>query len=168
MILATTDFIADYRISFDPKNQYQVARVTEIMAEYERKIMLKLIGSEMYNEILDSTLGGGVETPSDDLVYIFNAFYYSNCGTIIMSDGMKTMLARMVYLYIARNSMAGNTLIGDRNASAEVSNGVDAVSPVRIYNQGVDTYNAIQYYIGLNRDKYPTYTGICERHSSFI
>lgn len=165
MILTTQQFKADYRIAINSTNS---AKITELIEEYEPVILRNLLGSSLYGELKDSTLGGGSNVPSTELEYIFNEFDYDNGGYEVHSDGIVKMLALMLYFYIARQPLSENTPLGNRNNVAEVSDSVNNMMPVVAYNKGAKTYQAIQYYIMNNIASYPTFKGKKTAFASII
>lgn len=165
MILTTQDFKADYRIAISSTNS---TKVNELIEEYEPMILRNLLGSVIYTELKNSTLGGGVVVPSIELEYIFSEFDYDNGGCEVHSDGIVKMLALMLYFYIARQPLSENTPLGNRNNVAEVSDSVNNMMPVVAYNKGANTYNAIQYYIKNNISNYPDFKGKPTSFASII
>lgn len=165
MILTTQDFKADYRIAISSTNS---TKVNELIEEYEPMILRNLLGSSLYSELKDSTLGGGGNAPSAELEYIFNPFDYEVGNCEVHSDGIVKMLALMLYFYIARQPLSENTPLGNRNNVAEVSDSVNNMMPVVAYNKGTKTYQAIQYYILNNIASYPNFKGKRTTFASII
>jgi len=157
-MITRADFVADYRVSADGDS---VKKINEIIEAYEPEILRNLLGNQMYTEFKLLTPFGGNDTPTPEQGYIIDAFDYFGDGCDISSEGMKVMLARMIYLYIARDAMIQNTALGDRINVSEVSIGIDNTKARLNYNKGVDTFRAIQNYCVRNSDIYTTFNGKC-------
>jgi hypothetical protein len=164
-IIALSDFKGEYNIATNPDN---TDKVEVIIAEREEEILIGLFGLTMYNTLKDQIIAGGAN-PDDPLyVYIFEPFQYKDGCYILNSKGIKWMLCNMIYVFIAREGYISNTTLGDRVNVSEVSIGVNWMKAITNYNRGIDTYRAIQAYIGLNSTDYPDYIGECKQYMGMI
>lgn len=164
MILTLADFIGEYEIAINDQNR---AKVEAIIAQREPKILRGLLGIEDYNALIGSdlvlTTGGTIATAEQ--TYIYNPFVWEN---YYESEGLKVMLAKLIYFYINKDAYVNNSVLGDRNAVSEVSLGINSTKSIILYNEGVRTYNSILHYCRLNSELYPTFKGATMRYTGII
>lgn len=169
MILTLSDFKGEYEIAINDQNR---AKVEAIIEQREPKILRGLLGNVDYKALIGSdlvkTTGGTVAT--NEQTYIYNPFYWEPpyMSGYYESEGLKAMLAKLIYFYINRDAYVNNSILGDRNAVSEVSLGINSIKSVILYNDGVRTYNSILHYCRLNSDLYPTWSGLQMRTTGII
>lgn len=154
MLLTPVDFKADFRIAFSDGSAEE-AKIEEIIELYEPKYLRGLFGKVMYDKLVATTLftpGGVTPTPEQQAVY--DPIYYEHGGCAHESDGLKVMLAQLIYLHIAADGMISNTPLGDRVNNSEVSSGIDNTKARVNYNRGRRSYVAIQAYCLSKSDVY--------------
>jgi hypothetical protein len=164
-IIGLSDFKGEYNIAINPDNEPKVLAIIE---RREKEIMKDLLGLTLYNRVKATTIAGGNDTDDPLLTYIFEEFQYEAGCHVLNSEGMKFMLANMIYVFIAREGYISNTSIGDRVNVSEVSIGVNWTKAVLNYNTGIKTYRAIQSYIHHNSIDYEDYLGVCMEYMGII
>lgn len=166
-IIGLADFKGEYNIAVSQLGK-NVDKVNSIIDRREEEIMQDLLGLSLYTEVKDSIIAGGVNPDTPEITKIFDKFQEQIGCHVINSSGIKVMLASMIYFYIAREGATSNTPLGDNKNNSEVSSGNDWIKAILNYNYGIKTYKAIQYYIGNNRESYPSYLGVCRESTGII
>lgn len=186
--LTYSDFATGkYRISMTTDTQ---TSVTSYITKYEKRYLQNLLGIELYNLFMASLVSN---VPTGVYLTIYNEFAEDNdnsgftfqrldgtilesveggskAGPIVRSEGIKEMLKGFIFFEFTRDQGVKNTPNG--NVQAENENAIfvsqnEAFIKGR-YNEAVDTYQAIQWYIGQHLDDYPTFNGIVASHIPFI
>jgi len=164
-ILQPSDFTGRYDIG---QNGYTVTDLQGFIDFYEEDYLQFLLGCELYDLFVADLLNGEPQTP----IYqaIFNSFCIDQDNCIIKSAGMKDMLKAFIYFEYARKSDDSVTISGNTQSSSD-----NSVKPSQIqaglynyYNEGINTYHAIQAYIKENETDYPTYNGQPKRISTWV
>lgn len=155
--LTRADFIGEYRIAVDSTN---LAKVNEIISQHETPILIKLFGSSMLLDLLQTTPFGGANPITTEQDAILKQFVYvSSNKEELYSEGLKVALAKMLFMPIDRDQKINNSSLGNRQTDSEVGSGISTTKTAILYNQGVRSMRAIQRYISLNKDSYPNYNG---------
>lgn len=164
-IIGLSDFKGEYNIA---KNDLNEDKLLAIIERREAEILRDLLGLDLYNELKNTTIAGGLQPDVPELTFIFEPFQYRDGCSVVNSDGIKVMLCNMIYFYIAREASISNTPTGDTRNNSEVSSGLNHMKAITNYNYGINTYQAIQYYIHRNSESYPDYLGVCKQHMGII
>lgn len=155
--LTRVDFIGEYRISVDSTT---LAKVNEIITQHEMPILIKLFGSSMLLDLLQTTPFGGANPVTTEQDAIIKQFVYvSPNKEELYSEGLKVALAKMVFMPIDRDQKVNNSSLGNRQTDSEVGSGLSTTKTAIIYNSGVRSLRAIQRYICINKELYPNYNG---------
>ena len=153
--LKRSDFIGNYRIS---ANNIELQKISEIIINAERTYLLRLFGIDIYNALLLTIDFGGQDPVPQEFVEVLNPIsYIDSCGRLNYNDGLKSALAKVIYYVIHTDQIVNNSSLGDRNNTSEVSNGVNSMKTLLLYNEGVRCLRVIQKYMLDNLDKYPNY-----------
>ena len=155
LLIKSTDFVGRYAVA---QNSY--TKLDLYIDKYEPKYLSELLGSVFY-----LSLKGYIETPPptpDPLLDKILAPFREELGRkLLISDGLKEMLLGFVWFEYMREfkfkkTMAGITTNQSEN-SRETSFPENQIYAV--YNESIDTYRAIQHYIGGNTIDYTIYNG---------
>ena len=140
--------------------------------KYEPKYLNSLLGCDLYKELkADLDANGGV--PSEPrFIAIYEAFCMDyDCG-IIESVGIKEMLTFFIYFEYTRKHNFNQTVVGSVRTENETADnvGFSSTNGYEIYNQGIETFNAIQFLICDNPNgyDYESFNGQRKRKSSWL
>ena len=155
-ILLNTDFTGKYHIALTKFNDSDIDAYIE---KYEKKYLMKLLGVELYNLFIDEL---DTNNPPTTPIYkvIFDPLSFDDGCDIIVSNGIKEMLKGFIYFHWVFDNQQQQTPIGTTKQSAENSLvlNINGLSVMR-FNEGVETYQAIQRYIELNSSDYLSFNG---------
>ena len=166
-ILTINDFSnGRYKI---PVNPTQEIDLTDKITYVEGYYLPRLLGVELYNLFIADLAAPVAGEPTDPrFVKIFNPFYYQesgDCEILVQSKGIKEMLKGMVYYLYTRDEVSRITTVGIKKTDSENSQNVSAIKHdiTSRWNQSIETYKAIQYYI-CNADdfEYDEFQGVNE------
>ncbi len=143
-----------------PQDTLTVDRLQSIIDEWEQRNLRYLLGGVLY-ELFIADLVNGVPQ-SQRFINIYEPFFYTEYGCVIESEGMKTMLlglvwGRYVELYDVSNTTQGTKSLSSANSE---NIGLQNSKMYDFYNNGVDSYRAIQYAICQNSTDYPEFEGV--------
>jgi hypothetical protein len=155
-ILLNTDFTGKYHIALTKFNDNDIDAYIE---KYEKKYLMKLLGVELYNLFIDEL---DLNNPPVNPIYkvIFDPLSFDDGCDIVVSNGMKEMLKGFIYFHWVFDEQQQQTPIGTTKQSSENSQvlNITGLSVTR-FNEGVETYKAIQRYIELNQSDYIAFNG---------
>jgi len=155
-ILLNTDFTGKYHIALTKFNDDDLDTYIE---KYEKKYLTRLLGVDLYNLFMDEL---DLNNPPTTPIYkaIFDAFSLDDGCDIVESNGMKEMLKGFIYFHYIFDNQQQQTPIGTTKQSAENSSvlNINGLTVMR-FNEGVETYRAIQRYIELNSSDYIAFNG---------
>lgn len=128
---------------------------------YEQDYLVNLLGVDLYAlfaaQVTSYTVAAGIYKD------LYDPFKVDEGNLIIESKGMLEMLKGFMYFEYMRKSQIKNTAFGAVKQVSEVSR-ESAYTEFNIYaayNESINTYNAIQWYIKNNDTVYPSYNGQC-------
>ena len=164
MILSIEDFeTGRYKIALDPE---QETDLDEYIDKVEDEYLPKLFGKELYDLfVIDwNTIPVGVPTDAR-FSMVYDAFVEQNDNVLIQSLGIKEMLKGFVYYLFLRDDVTRSTTLGLEKMVGENVQSVTAIQHdiTSRYNEGVDTFTTIQYYIDFFTPKafeYPEFKGV--------
>jgi len=139
------------------KDIYTKSEVQKYLDKFEVQYLQDLLGCELYDEFATDFAILGNEPTDPKFVAIWNAFCKDgNCGDIKRSQGMKEMLGLFIYFEYLRDQFAKNNIGGmqkneQANSTALDSQGTNVYTN---YNEALETYCSIQWYITTNPDNY--------------
>ena len=144
----------------------QVSDLTDIITKYETIIITELLGSDLGEDFMNSTTPPGTDV-------IVPPFNITVGGTFYKSKGLIEMLKGFVYFYYGRQLMSmmrsDSIVKGDSENSNTLGNFNTGI--LQAWNDAVNTYQAIQGYIGAvkgNGSTWDTYDGQCGEYSEAI
>lgn len=157
MFVAVSDFQNNRtRITVDRYSEILLTNNIEYVENFYGKMLL---GLDLW-ELFVANSGGGVPTDARFLT-IFNAFQKkTNCNAIYFSEGMRQMFIDFTYFEQSNSQTNQITSQGSANTQIETANKTQNANVIKIYNEGVNTFNAIQYFIMQNIADYPEFTGV--------
>lgn len=146
-----------------PSNDLTYKDIESVIECNEESILCDLLGKELY-DLFIADLDGTTNLPQTDrFIKIYNKFFEKiNDCLSLSSKGVPEMLKAFVFFSYIRDNNTHNTLIGAQGVNADNSQlmALNRTKSVRAYNEGVETYKAIQSYISNNKDVYPEYEGV--------
>jgi len=186
IILQVSDFTqkGKYYIPIGTTGCSSEQKLQNYIDRYEKRYLQDLLGCEL-SELFIADLDGNTHIPVTqiyldiyneicvDLTQGFNSIYYGTCGckpSRIVSRGMKSMLMGFIYFQYMRDQPNAKDLTGVNNKKAENSTmasfeswGID-----QYYNESIEDYQNIQYYIYENKGDYPTFNGVKKEITSTL
>lgn len=167
-------------------NKHQESDIQAFIDKYEKEYLTALLGCELY-DLFVADLGVNGVPQLQIYLDIYNAFcednndfisnYYGHywkygygCKKQVISIGMVEMVKRFIYFEYVRTQKTYNTptgtVVNENEVSRETSFSESGI--FQVYNEGVMTYDAIQWFICKNETDYPKYNGIIKRKTSFL
>lgn len=185
LLIKASDFVGDYQIAQTTHGN----NIDFYIEKYEEKYLQELMGVELLKLLKASVSSPNTVPPADPLYLAIYApfaedekdvcydfyFMYDYCaplrGRIRRSVGLKEMLLGFVYFEYMRKQKytptSSGTVVNANENSRETS--FDYNGLYQRYNDSVDTYHTIQWYIFKNKPvSYPTFNGQRKQHSYFI
>ncbi len=138
---------------------------------YEEKYLKDLLGCALFDLFKADVVNGGTGIPIAQIYLdIYNAFCEENDCYRYESEGMLVMLKDFIYFEYTRDQPIKNTNSGNRVNDNEASREAEfsETKIYRLYNQGINSYRAIQWYICDNLTVYPTMKGIIKGKTSWL
>ena len=161
------------------QNQYSESDIKKYITEYEQEYLEDMLGCELAEELIaDLDVDNNPVDPKFTAIWdrfcinftgvpIHLHWHYTDyygCRRLVRSKGIEEMLQNFVYFHYGREQKEKNTPAGQvkNEYSASVEADYDQTNLVRMYNKGLDSYIAIQYYIVDNPDgfDYDNFEGI--------
>lgn len=152
MVIDRADFVNKFEIHTKYTNDNKLNSYCE---RYEVNYLVDLFGVELYNLFIAE-----IELPIYDI--LLNEILFQDGSEIYNSKGIKSMLLGFIYFEYQRDGAKQETV----NSSVKIKSNVSEMASFGIrnlqswYNESVETYKAIQAYLKLNSDVYPTYAGV--------
>jgi hypothetical protein len=164
MILDIDDFeFGQFEIALDPEQEADLETyIDDVEAEY----LPKLFGKELYDLFVVDWNTAPVGTPTAPrFSMVYDPFVEQNDCVMIQSKGMVEMLKGFVYYLFIRDQITRSTTMGVDSFLGENVEAKTAIQhdTTRRYNDGVDTFKTIQYYMSTFNPKdftYPEYKGV--------
>ncbi len=156
-ILSISDF--DTGKSKVNYNTYQETDFEAYIDRYEKQYLIELLGVTEYGNFI-ADLSGGVPVTAKFLT-LFNPLAVELNDMNIVTDGMKEMLKGFVYFHWVRDNMTSQTTVGSKQTQSENADNISATSALiqSRFNDSVDAFLSIQYYIEQNDSDYEDYNG---------
>lgn len=141
-----------------PMDKYTKPDIQAYIDEWEPVIMQELLGCELYADFLiDWALPTAGEPTAAKFKEIYDPFCIDEqpCG-VIQSQGIKTMLTKLIYFYYLRDLPVKKTIGGiNHNIQANADQSLFSESNLySVYNEGVKSYQVIQWIICDNPNSY--------------
>lgn len=162
-IITSDDFVGEYVI---PKNCF--SELQRYIDKYEDHYLVRLLGAELYNLFIADLTNGVPSTQR--FLDIFNSFKIDDHNCLRISEGIKQMLVQFIYFHIVRDlgvkkSIGGVTVFENEVSSQSMYSGFNIVES---FNEGVDNWLQIQWFICDNDDLYPEENGEPTRYMNGI
>lgn len=169
LFIQTSDFVGRFAIA-----QNRFTNIDFYINRYEDNYLKMLLGSALY-ALFKADLDPVTHLPVSPIYQvIFDAFIIQDnpfgiqesesfCRLIDHeSKGMKDMLLGFVYFFYIRDQKYQNTVSGTVVAQPENSTApaLDQTALYGRYNDAIESYQAIRWYILKHRIDYPTFTGV--------
>lgn len=152
-ILQTSDFLTgEYKISKDCFQDMQ-----PYFDKYEKEALCDLLGAELYDLFIADLTAVTPQIPQTQrFTDIFEEFKVDEGNWVIKSEGMIEMLKQFVYYrfmsdIINSKNSSGVSRIQTSTSERLAYNGYNLV---QAYNEGVENYRAIQWFILDERTTY--------------
>lgn len=138
------------------KDIFTVSDVQEYLDKFEIIYLQDLLGCELYEEFANdfAILGNAPTDPK--FIAIWNMFCKDDSCGIMRSEGITKMLSLFVYFEYLRDQPAKNN-IGGMQLNEQANSTASTYSQTNIftnYNEAIDSYCAIQWYICDNPNNY--------------
>jgi len=162
-ILAPDDFgSGEYKV---PQNCFD--QIQPYIDKYEKHYLLRLLGADLYDLFIADLVSG---VPQDAIyLSIFDEFRVDETGCIRISEGMKILLIQFCYFHIIRDLGVKKGIGGVGKYKDEVATtGYNGFNIAEAYNEGVDNWFNIQWFICENSTDYPDFNGESIRYMSGI
>lgn len=166
LLIADTDFVGKWTVA---KNSFTDLNPT--IDQYEEPYLRDLLGNALF-ALFKADINVTTKKPvTARFLNLYNAIaqdvdqsqqMWPFRNLQIRSDGMKPMVLGFMYWFIMRDQAIKNTTGGNVLSEKEGVKNVeydDSNTPGR-YNEAINSYENIQYYIFLNKDTYPEFNGI--------
>lgn len=158
ILVSSTDFESG---SFKlPLNDLKIRDLDGIIANYEIQYLQALLGVEL-TSLFIADLTDQVPTSSEYLA-IYNEIKEDYSRAILYSAGMKPMIQGFICAEYLNHVEKTQTTVGTKtnNSANAETGGAQASSQIyNFFNQSVDFFRVIQWYICDNSDTYPSYNG---------
>lgn len=162
LILTIDDFeTGETKIALDPEQEIDL---DEYIDKVESEYLPKLFGVELYNLFVIDWNSIPVGLPTDPrFAKVYDPLLEQNDCVLVQSIGMLEMLKTFVYYEFLRDVNTRSTTNGLERVIGENTESVTAIGHdiTRRYNEGVDTFNTIQYFMReFDPVSYPEYKGV--------
>lgn len=155
ILIDTDDFKGKW---FIPTDDYSEDRLNDYIDTFEKKYLVYLLGKELFDEFQADLVAQVPQTAR--FVSIFNEFFIDDGSCVFHSEGMKKMLLGMVYFHYVRDNDVKQTPSGTFKNTSELANSFTSFPQiVQRWNQSIDSWRNIQWYICDNPNDYPEYNG---------
>jgi hypothetical protein len=170
LILDIDDFdFGRYKIPLDPEQEADLELYIE---RVESDYLPKLFGKELFDLFVADWNAVPVGVPtSPRFSMVYNEFVEQDEYVMIQSEGMLELLKGFVYYLFLRDIVTRPTTIGLEKFIGENTQSVTAIHHdiTSRYNEGVDTFKSIQYYMHtFNPTEYPEYKGVEVRFANIV
>jgi hypothetical protein len=162
LILTIDDFeTGETKIALDPEQEIDL---DEYIDKVENEYLPKLFGVELYNLFVIDWNSVPAGLPTDPrFAKVYDPLLEQNDCVLVQSVGMLEMLKTFVYYEFLRDDVTRSTTVGLERVIGENTESVTAIGHdiTRRYNEGVDTFKTIQYFMReYDPETYPEYKGV--------
>jgi hypothetical protein len=164
LILSIGDFDnGRYRMALDPEQEIDLDNYID---RVENEYLPKLFGKELYDLFIIDWNAVPFGTPSTPrFTQVYNEFTVQNDCVMAQSLGIYDMLRGFVYYLFLRDDVTRSSTLGLVKMVGENAESVTAIQHdiTSRYNEAVDTFLTIQYYMSEFEPKplaYPEYKGV--------
>ena len=153
LYISNTDFAGQDVVA---KDKFTVNELDSYIDKYEVSLLQELLGAELYTDFAVDFAITGVMPTAPKFQQIWFPFAKDDSCYLRKSEGIKKMLTLLIYFEYIRDSKVKNN-IGGVNINKQVNSNEAEFHETNIYtnyNEGVDTYKAIQWIICENPNNY--------------
>lgn len=151
VIIASDQLVGRFQVTQNTKN---VTTVEEYIDSIEKPTIIEMLGATLGNAFLDDLDVNGAPVELRFLA-IFEPFEIDDGANIIKSDGMIKILLAFACCAYLRDADQVNTDTGNQHAKGENSERANTRNKItKIFNEAVESVNAIQWYIENNPEDY--------------
>lgn len=169
LYIKIADFSGQDKIA---KDKYTESDLQFYIDKLEARYLQDLLGAELYEAFKTDFVIDGTKPTNAKFTAIWDAFAIDDNCTMWRSEGIKKMLGLFIYWEYLRdqpvkNNIAGNQVNQQANSEAALPSETNMYTN---YNQALESYWAIQWYIDINPDSYDydLYNGQNKKYLSFI
>jgi hypothetical protein len=161
-ILTPSAFVGKFAISkaFNDGS----SKIQEYIDYYETYYLNHLFGAELCTLFLT-----GYE---DEEIYtvLYDPFALDSCKGVVISEGVFIMLKCLIFAHYIRQDLGTSTANGHINIAPEGGQAPSDNSNIAfgVYNEGIETYRAIQVKIKENKEDYPEFKGVDKQTTFYI
>ena len=156
-IVSISDFVGEFQLQQDNNTE---SKFDLIRDEHSRTYVRRLLGAELGNLFLTDLDANGPTALTARFQSIYDAFEEDFNYEIIESKGLKFFIKSVVWFYYARQNNVIVSLGGNKAATSQNSEPTNnGIWMAHMFNKGVETANAIQWYILQNASTYPEFNG---------
>lgn len=164
-IITNSDFVGKFELSI---TQFNTDLIDSYIERYEKLYLTKLLGVELYNLFISDL---DVNNVPQTAIYetIYNALSIDVDNEVLFSYGMKDLILGIVYYEYTKDNVIKQTPIGSvktKNENSEVTSNNQWLT--NRYNESIESFKAIQYYINDNLNDYPTFNGQVIKYEYFL
>lgn len=155
ILIRSTDFIGKYKIS---ANTAQLAELDNFISQYETNFLYDLLGKTEGDAFIATVVN--YQPVGAAYLAIYNVIEIELSCRVIRNEGMKNMMLGFIYFERMRKSPIQSTVTGQVVMTNENSlPAFDNWGMTSRYNNSIDDYQIIQYYINQHLTDYPNYKG---------
>ena len=157
-ILASSDFTGHFGLAQSNRTDF-----SWYFNQYEREYLVKLLGAELYGLFYADLDDTPAVPQTQKYIDIFDPLAFDD-GVPVISNGIKYMLQCFVYFHYVRDNnlyhaISGLVSTNIENATSQIeAKGAQYITTM--YNEGLETFAAIQKYIQNHSSDYPEFNGI--------
>jgi len=164
ILIDTDDFVGKWNIAVD---DYSEDRLNDYIDTFEKQYLVYLLGVDLF-DLFQADLVAQVPQTAR-FISIFNEFFIDDGTCVFHSEGMKKMLLGMIYFQYVRDNDIKQTPSGTYKNTSELANNFPSFNGVvQRWNQSIENYQTIQWYICDNPTIYTEYNGQLIQHTSGI
>lgn len=169
LYLNSTDFQGQDNVA---KDKFTVSELDFYIDKYEIYYLQNLLGAELYTDFATDFAITGIIPTAPKFQEIWFPFAKDDSCDLRKSEGILKMLTTFIYFEYLRDSKVKNN-IGGPNINVQVNSNEAEFHQTNIYsnyNEGLDTYWAIQWIICDNPNSYDwdKYNGQTKKLNSWI
>lgn len=156
LLIAKTDFTGKYKVA---QNSY--TDIDSYIEKYEEIYLAELLGADLF-ALFKADVNPTTKQPVTAIyLNIYNSFKTDEGNCLIVSEGMKKMILGFIYFEYVRDEKFKATMSGIVVSANEVSreSGFTEFNLYSRYNESIDTYDSIQWYICKNKTSYTEFNG---------
>ena len=154
------------------KDKFTESDLQFYIDKFEIRILQELFGADLYTAFAIDFAIDGTKPTDVKFTTIWDAFAIDDDCGMARSEGIKEMLGLLIYWEYLRdqpikNNIAGNQINQQANSKQALPSETNMYTN---YNQSLESYWAIQWYILTNPDSYDydEYNGQEKKYLSFI